>query len=209
MRILLVDDHAVVRRGLKQILVEEFPIAVIGEASDAPTAVELIRQETWELVILDVTMPGRSGLEALGDIRHMRPSLPVLVLSMHAEDQLAVRMLKAGAAGYVTKDNAPEALVGAVRRVLTGGRYISEQLAEQLVLEMQRDDAKPLHERLSDREFEVLRAVAAGKTVTQIASDLSLSTKTVSTYRTRLLEKMGMASNAELTRYALTHRLLE
>jgi two-component system, NarL family, invasion response regulator UvrY len=209
MRVLLVDDHAVVRRGLKQILIEEFRDAVLGEASDAGSALDLVRREPWDLVMLDVTMPGRSGLEVLGDIKQLRPDLPVLVLSMHAEDQFAIRMLRAGAVGYVTKDNAPEALVGAVRKALEGGRYVSEYLAEQLVFELQHDAGKPVHETLSDREFEVLRLIASGQTVTHIARDLSLSVKTVSTYRMRLLEKMRISSNAELTRYALLHGLLD
>ena len=209
MRILIADDHAVVRRGLKQILADEFKKADFGEAGNAREALDRIRKENWDTVVLDITMPGRSGLEALKEIKEARPKLPVLVLSMHPEDQFAVRVLKSGASGYMTKESAPEELVGAVKKVLAGGRYVSPALAEKMASYLAIDTPNPPHERLSDREFTVLRMIASGKTVSQIAVELSLSVKTVSTYRTRILEKMGMASNAELTHYAIKNQLVE
>jgi two-component system invasion response regulator UvrY len=209
MRILIADDHAVVRRGLKQILADEFKKADFGEASNAREALDRIRKEKWDTVVLDITMPGRSGLEALKEIKEARPKLPVLVLSMHPEDQFAVRVLKSGASGYMTKESAPEELVGAVKKVLGGGRYVSAALAEKMASYLAIDTPKPPHERLSDREFVVLRMIASGKTVSRIAAELSLSVKTVSTYRTRILEKMAMTSNAELTHYAIKNQLVE
>jgi two-component system, NarL family, invasion response regulator UvrY len=209
MKILITDDHAVVRQGLKQILAAEFKKAEFGEASNAQEAARRIAEDRWDVVILDVTMPGRSGLEVLKDIRQLRPKLPVLMLSMHPEDQFAVRMLKAGASGYMTKESAPEELVGAVKKVMSGGRYVSPALAEKMAGYLAIDVQTPPHERLSDREFLVLRMIASGKTVGLIAKDLSLSVKTISTYRTRILEKTGMANNAELTHYAIQNNLVE
>jgi two-component system, NarL family, invasion response regulator UvrY len=209
MRILIADDHAVVRRGLKQILADEFKKADVGEAGNAREALDRIRKENWDAVVLDITMPGRSGLEALKEIKEIKPRLPVLVLSMHPEDQFAVRVLKSGAAGYMTKESAPDELVGAIKKVLAGGRYVSAALAEKMASYLAIDTLKPPHERLSDREFLVLRMIASGKTVSQIAGELTLSVKTVSTYRTRILEKMAMASNAELTHYAIKSQLVE
>lgn len=209
MRILITDDHAVVRQGLKQILAAEFKKAEFGEAGNAHESVKQVADGKWDVVILDVTMPGRSGLEALKDIKQLRPKLPVLMLSMHPEDQFAVRMLKAGASGYMTKESAPEELVGAVRKVISGGRYVSPALAEKMASYLSIDVQTPPHERLSDREFLVLRMIASGKTVGVIAKDLSLSVKTISTYRTRILEKTGMANNAELTHYAIQNQLVE
>ena len=206
-RILIADDHAVVRRGLKQILADEFRKADFGEASNAREALDRIRKENWDTVVL--TMPGLGGLEALKEIKEARPKLPVLVLSMHLEDQFAVRVLKSGASGYMTKESAPEELVGAVKKVLAGGRYVSPALAEKMASYLAIDTPNPPHERLSDREFVVLRMIASGKTVSRIAVELSLSVKTVSTYRTRILEKMGMMSNAELTHYAIKNQLVE
>ena len=208
-RILIADDHAVVRRGLKQILADEFTKADFGEASNAREALDRIRKEKWDTVVLDITMPGLGGLEALKEIKEARPKLPVLVLSMHLEDQFAVRVLKSGASGYMTKESAPEELVGAVKKVLAGGRYVSPALAEKMASYLAIDTPNPPHERLSDREFVVLRMIASGKTVSRIAVELSLSVKTVSTYRTRILEKMGMMSNAELTHYAIKNQLVE
>ncbi len=209
MKILITDDHAVVRQGLKQILAAEFKKAEFGEAINAQEAARRVAEGTWDVVILDVTMPGRSGLEALKDIKQLRPKLPVLMLSMHPEDQFAVRMLKAGASGYMTKESAPEELVGAVRKVMSGGRYVSPALAEKMAGYLSIDVQTPPHERLSDREFLVLRMIASGKTVGAIAKELSLSVKTISTYRTRILEKTGMANNAELTHYAIQNNLVE
>jgi len=209
LRILIADDHAVVRRGLRQILADEFKKAEFGEAGNAHEALERIHKEHWDALVLDITMPGRSGLEALKEIKEAKPKLSVLVLSMHPEDQFAVRVLKSGASGYMTKESAPDALVGAIKKVLAGGRYVSPALAEKMASYLAIDTPNPPHERLSDREFGVLRLIASGKTVSQIAAELSLSVKTVSTYRARILEKMGMASNAELTHYAIKNQLVE
>lgn len=197
------------RQGLKRILADEFSRAVFGEAGTAQEAIAQIWENPWDVVVLDITMPGRSGLEVLAEIRKSNPRLPVLVLSMHPEDQFAMRVLKSGASGYMTKESAPEALVGAVKKVLAGGRYVSPALAEQMASHLGTDHQKAPHERLSDREFLVLRLIASGKTVSQIADELTLSVKTISTYRARILEKMVMQSNAELTHYALQNRLVE
>lgn len=210
MKVLIADDHAVVRQGLKQILADEFPAASFGEATNATEALAMLARGKWELMLLDVSMPGRSGLEILKEARRARPRLPILVLSMHPEDQYAVRMLKAGASGYLTKETAPEELARAVRKVMAGGKYINAATAEQLAASL---DSAPgehaPHEALSDREFQVLRMIALGKSVKQIAGDLSLSVKTVSTYRTRVLSKMNMKTNADLTRYGIERRLAD
>lgn len=198
-----------VRQGLKQILADEYRRAVFGEAGTAQEAIERVWAEDWDVVVLDVTMPGRSGLEVLKEIRKSRPHLPVLVLSMHPEDQFAVRVLKSGAAGYMTKESAPEELVGAIRKVLNGGRYVSAALAEKMASYLTIDLQRAPHELLSNREFLVLRLLASGKTVSQVAEVLTLSVKTISTYRARILEKMAMHSNAELTHYAIQNRLVE
>ncbi len=209
MRILIADDHAVVRQGLKQILAAEFKNAVFGEANNGQEAMDLAWKEKWDVLVLDITMPGRSGLDVLKAIKKTRPRLPVLMLSMHPEDQFAVRMLKIGAAGYMTKESAPADLVGAVKKVVSGGRYVSPALAEKMAAYLALDVQTLPHERLSDREFLVLRLIASGKTVTAIAGELSLSVKTVSTYRTRILNKTGMANSAELTHYAIQNQLVE
>ena len=207
-RILIVDDHAILRRGLKEILEREFRDVSIGGAGTAEQALTQLDAENWDLVILDITMPGRSGVDVLRHLKALRPKLPVLVLSMHPEDQYGKRVLKAGASGYMNKESAPEELIKAVRKLLSGGRYVSPTLAETLAVDLGRDDDTPAHERLSDREFEVLRKMASGKTVGQIAQELHLSVPTVSTYRARILEKMGMSNTAELIRYALSHHLV-
>jgi two-component system invasion response regulator UvrY len=207
-RILIVDDHAILLRGLKEILEREFRDVSIGGAGTAEQALTQLDAENWDLVILDITMPGRSGVDVLRHLKALRPKLPVLVLSMHPEDQYGKRVLKAGASGYMNKESAPEELIKAVRKLLSGGRYVSPTLAETLAVDLDRDDGTPGHERLSDREFEVLRKIASGKTVGQIAQELHLSVPTVSTYRARILEKMGMSNTAELIRYALSHRLV-
>ncbi|HLK58277.1 MAG TPA: response regulator transcription factor [Chthonomonadaceae bacterium] len=209
LRILVADDHAVVRRGIKQILEEDLEIETIAEAQNAEEALALVRAQEWDIVILDLNMPGRSGLEVLTELLYYKPHLPVLILSMHPEDQVAVRVLKAGASGYMTKDSAPEELVNAIRKIRGGGRYISPALAETLVFSLQNEVDKPLHEALSHREFEVMRLIARGKPLSQIAGELCLSVKTISTYRTRLLEKLALQSNADITRYALQHHLLD
>ncbi len=208
-RILIADDHPIVRRGLKEILVRELEGTICGEAGNAQQVLSEVQSQDWDLVILGVTMPGRSGLDVLRDLKGLRPKLPVLVLSMHPEDQLGKRMLKAGASGYMNKESAPEELVKAIRKVLAGGVYVSPALAERLALDLQENSGRPLHETLSDREFEVLRMIALGKTVTQIAEELHLSVPTVSTYRARLLEKMNMTTTAELMRYALRNHLVD
>lgn len=207
-RILLVDDHAVVREGLKQILADSIRGAAFGEAATGEEALEKARASAWDIVILDMSLPDRTGIEILKDLRQTYPRLPVLVLSMHPEEQFAVRALKAGAAGYVTKRTAAEYIAAAVRKVLSGGKYVSASLAERLAGELGTGVEAP-HERLSDREFQVFRMLSMAKTVKQISEELSLSTQTVSTYRSRILEKMGLTTNDELTEYALQNGLLK
>jgi DNA-binding NarL/FixJ family response regulator len=208
-RVLIVDDHAILRRGLKEILLREMEGAICGEAEDVEQAVEQIQREDWSLMILDLTMPGRSGLDLLKDLKDLRPKLPVLVLSMHPEDQYGRRVLKAGASGYMNKESAPEELVKAVKKVLGGGRYVSPALAETLAFQIGDDQKRAAHEELSDREFEVLRKLASGRTVGQIAEELHLGVPTVSTYRARILEKMGLTTTAELIHYALRNHLVD
>ncbi|HYY93141.1 MAG TPA: response regulator transcription factor [Pyrinomonadaceae bacterium] len=208
MRVLIADDHAVVRRGLTQLLAEEYPALSVGEARDASEVLQLARAQDWDIIILDISMPGRSGLEVLKELRQARPKVPVLVLTSHPEEQYALRVLKAGAGGYMTKEGAPEHLIEAVRRVAAGGRYIGPKLAELLAANVGVDAERPPHESLSDREYLVLCLIGSGKTVGEIAAELSLSVKTVSTYRARLLEKMGMKTNAELMIYAIKNGLV-
>lgn len=208
-KVLIADDHAVVRSGLKQILDEtEGEIRVEGEATNGREVLEKIQAREWDVLVLDITMPGRSGLDILKDIRQIKPSLPVLILSMHAEEQFATRMLKAGASGYLNKESAPEELVKAIRKVQAGGKYVSATQAERMVAELTGDSNKQPHELLSDREYEILCLIASGKTATQIAKELSLSVKTVSTYRSRILEKMNLSTNAQLTHYAIKNGLV-
>jgi DNA-binding NarL/FixJ family response regulator len=208
-KVLIADDHAIVRRGLKQIVEESPDIRVSGEAGDSRQVLEAVRSKPWDVLVLDITMPGRSGLDILKEIKEINPRLPILVLSMHAEEQFATRALKSGASGYLPKDSAPDELVKAIRKVYGGGKYISASQAEKLVHLLDAGTAQPLHESLSDREYEVLRQIASGKTVTQIAEELRLSVKTISTYRARILEKMRMQNSAELTHYAIKNRLVE
>jgi two-component system, NarL family, invasion response regulator UvrY len=209
MRVLIADDHAVFRRGLKETIAEAFPKVTFGEAKTGQETVSLVRRQDWEIVILDISMPGLSGLDILDDVRRLRPKLPVLFLSMHPEEQYARRALKSGAAGYLTKDSIPEELKDAVRRILAGGRYVSATLAEKLAFDLRGGADTPVHELLSSREFQVLRMIASGKTVKQIADEISLSVKTVSTYRARILEKAGMKTTAELIRYAIQAQLVD
>ena len=209
MRVLIADDHAVFRRGLRETLAEAFSKLTFGEAKTAQETVECVRRQEWEIVILDISMPGKSGLDILDDLKRLRPKLPVLFLSMHPEEQYARRALKAGAAGYLTKESVPEEMKTAVRRVLAGGRYVSANLAERLACDLREGADTPIHELLSDREFQVLRMIALGKTVKEIAGEISLSVKTVSTYRARILEKTGMKTTAELIRYALRAQLVD
>ena len=207
-RVLIADDHAIVRRGLIEILRREFKDAVCGEAENAQQTLQ-VQAHDWDLVILDITMPGRSGVDALADLKRVKPNLPVLVLSMHPEDQYGKRVLRAGASGYMNKGSAPEELIKAIRRVLAGGRYVSPALAEVLASDLGRGGDRPLHERLSDRELEVLRMIGSGKAVSQIAEVLHLSVTTVSTYRARILEKMNLTTTGELMSYALRHRFAD
>lgn len=209
MRILIADDHPILRRGLIEILSRAIKGAICVEARNGKEVLSQVQSQEWDVVILDLTMPGRSGLEALRDVKGLRPELPVLVLSMHPEDQLGKRVLRAGAAGYMNKESAPEELITAVRKVLAGGTYVSPALAERLATDLHRDSARPLHEALSDREFEVLRLIASGKTTSEIAEVLHLCMPTVSTYRTRILEKMNMTTNADLIKYAVRNRLVD
>lgn len=203
------DDHAVVRRGLRQILADEFQRADFGEARNAQEALARVWKEKWDVVVLDISMPGRSGLEVLRGIKNAKAKVPVLVLSMHPEDQFAMRVLKEGASGYMNKESAPEELVRAVQKLLAGGRYVSPSLAEKMALYLTEDIKGTPHERLSNREFQVMRLIASGKTVREIAEENFLSVKTVRTYRQRILEKMGLKRNAELIRYALEHKLVK
>ncbi|MGA7120926.1 MAG: response regulator transcription factor [Polyangiaceae bacterium] len=208
-KVLIADDHAVVRRGLRQILAETQDIMVGGEAATAQEALQLARQERWNAVILDISLPGASGIELLRELHKELPRMPVLVLTVHSAEQYAVRAIKAGAAGFLTKESAPDKLVDAVRKVAGGGRYISPDLAEALASAVAGDTSDVPHEGLSDRELEVLKLLASGRTVSQIATDLSLSVKTVSTHRTRILKKMHMHTNAELMQYAMRARLVQ
>jgi two-component system invasion response regulator UvrY len=208
-KILIIDDHEIVRDGLKKILNEQPDDITFGEASTAPEALRLVSEQDWDIVVLDLSLGGRNGLEVLKELKQMRPGLPVLILSMHSEEQYARRAFKAGAAGYITKDSPRAELVKAINKVAEGGRYISHAFAEELVIDLERGSDRPLHETLSDREFEVMRLIASGKTVGEIAVLLSLSDNTISTYRARLLEKMKMRTNAELTHYAIQNGLVD
>jgi DNA-binding NarL/FixJ family response regulator len=208
LKILIVDDHIIVRQGLRHILHEEWAGATFGEAGSVAEMLPLFHKEKWDVVLLDINMPGRSGLDVLRDLKHEKPQIPVLILSGHAEDQYAARVLKAGASGYLTKETATDELIKAVRKVLDGGKYVSATLAEQLASGLVSEQQKQPHETLSDREYQVLCLLAAGKTPTQIAAELVLSVKTISTFRTRVLRKMQKKSNAELAHYALQHGLI-
>ena len=208
-KVVVVDDHAVVREGIKRIVSESGGMTVSGEASDGHEAIRVIKNQPCDVVLLDITMPNKSGLDVLKELHAASPRLPVLVLSMHPEDQYAVRVLRAGASGYVTKDSAPAKLVQAIRKVVRGGKYVSPSLAEKLVYDLGTDTARSAYEILSDREYQVLCMIASGKTVTDVAEELALSVKTISTYRVRLLEKLNMKNNAELTRYAIKEGLVD
>lgn len=206
--VLIADDHAVVRSGLKQILSDSLQEVAFGEAGTGQEVIREVRKGGWSVVLLDINMPGKSGLEILRQLKDEYPHLPVLILSMHPEDQFAVRMLRAGASGYLTKETAPDELVKAVNKVLRGGRYVSATLAEKLAEDLQTGAQGPLHQSLSDREYQVLCLIASGKTVGEISDLFSLSVKTISTYRARVLQKMNMKTNAELTHYAIQNQLV-
>lgn len=208
-RILLVDDHAVVRDGIKRMFDDRAGDVFFGEADDPSSALKFAEEQEWDVVVLDISLKERSGLEVLKDLKKLRPRLPVLILSMHSEEQYARRAFKAGAAGYLTKDCSRAELLGAIQKVASGSKYVSAALAEKLVVDLERGTDGAPHEILSDREFEVLRLIASGKTVTEISDLLSLSDKTISTYRARILEKMGMKTSAELTHYAIQNKLAE
>lgn len=208
-RILITDDHAIVRQGLKQILSAMPDLTVAGEAGDGHEALACIRAEHFDVALVDVSMPGMSGIELVKRIKAERPKLPVLVLSMHKEQQFALRALKAGAAGYLTKESAPELLVQAIRKVAGGGRFITPQLAEQLAASVDPFAERAANNTLSDREYQVLRMIVAGKSLSDIAGELSLSVKTVSTHKTRIMKKLGVQTNIELLQYALTHGLTD
>ena len=209
MKILLADDHAMMRSGLKLLLLESFKDVAFGEAENCQQALDAALAEPWDLVILDIAMPGRGGLDVIKEIHAQRPELPVLMLSTYGERQFAMRAFRSGAKGYLTKASAGTELTRAVERVLAGGLYVSSSLAEQMASVLGGAGGGQLHERLSDREFEILRLLAAGKTVKSIASELSLSVNTISTYRARILEKMNMHTNAELMHYAMSNNLVE
>jgi len=208
-KILLIDDHAVVRDGIKRIFEDQPDEISFAEASTRAEALEIVAHKDCDLVVLDITLGKRDGLELIKELKQLCPKVPVLILSMHSEEHYARRALKAGAVGYISKETPRAELVAAIRKVLAGGRYVSPALAEQLAVDLTREADRPPHEGLSDREFEVLRLIASGHTVGAIAGLLSLSDKTISTYRARILEKMGMKTNAELTHYAVRNRLVE
>lgn len=207
-KILIADDHTIVRHGLKQIVETDSQMNVIGEASNGHEVLNLVKNQPPDVVVLDISMPGRNGLETLKDLKREHPALGVIVLSMHPKDQYAVRVLKAGAAGYITKESAPEELVQAIRKAYRGEKYITADIAELLADYVERGTSGAPHELLSDREYEVFTAIARGKSITQISEELFLSVKTVSTYRTRIIEKTGFATNAEITRYCLESNLI-
>lgn len=206
-RILIADDHAVVRRGLKQIIAETPDMVVVDEATNGWEVLDKVRKDDYDVVLLDIAMPGKDGMDVLTQLKYERPELPVLMLSMYPEEQFAVRALRAGASGYLTKESAPDELVTAIRKVSTGGKYVSSSLAERLASLLQKAE-RLSHEILSDREYKVMCLIASGKTVTEIAKELSLSVKTISTYRSRILVKMQMKNNAELTLYAVKNGLI-
>lgn len=207
--VIICDDHPLIRRGLSDLLSDSPDLNVTGEASSAAEVLEMVRRRACDVVLLDITMHGRSGLDALHDIKGEKPDLPVLMLSTHPEDQFALRSIRSGASGYLTKETAPDELINAIHKVVAGGRYVSAALAEQMAARISGVSPENLHEVLSDREYDVLRALGRGRTVTQIAEELSLSVKTVSTYRTRILDKLKLETTADLIRYALEHHLSE
>jgi two-component system, NarL family, invasion response regulator UvrY len=209
MKVLLVDDHQVVRDGLKTIIVEQGIAGEFGEATTADDAMRLAAKQGWDLAVVDISLAGRNGLEVVRELKQVHPQMPVLVLSMHSEEQYARRAFRAGAAGYITKDSSRVELAGAMAKVMGGGRYVSPALAERLAVDLNEDSARPRHQGLSDREFEVMRLLGAGKTVGQIAGLLSLSDKTISTYRARILEKMHLETTAEIVRYVIENKLTE
>ncbi len=208
-RVLIADDHPIVREGLKQILSDTEDIVVVDEADSGSAVLSLTMRNNYDVILLDISMPGRDGLEVLKELKQLKPKLSVLVLSMYPEEHYAVRVLRGGASGYLTKSSAPDELISAIRKVASGRKYISSTLAERLTYELDRDADKPLHEILSDREYQVMHMLATGKSVKEIADELSLSVKTVSTYRTRILGKMNIKNNAEIVLYAVQNKLVD
>jgi two-component system, NarL family, invasion response regulator UvrY len=209
LRMLVVDDHYVVRQGLKGILLEQYPDAEIGDASCAQEALDAIWKQKWDLILLDISMPGRGGLDVLKDVHQSFPKLPVIVLSMHPEEQFAIRVLKLGASSYIRKDSAGNELAKGVESALNGKKYITQSIAQQLATNLERDETGPSHTKLSDREYQVMCLLGSGKTVKEVGAELSLSVKTISTYRSRILEKMNLRNNSQIMSYAVTHRLIE
>jgi DNA-binding NarL/FixJ family response regulator len=209
LRILIADDHPIVRQGVRQIIAETADMVVADEASNGPEVLSKVRAGSYDAVLLDISLPGINGIDVLRQLRNERPRPPVLILSVHPEEQYAVRALRAGASGYLTKESAPDELVAAIRKISTGGKYVSPSLAEKLAFDLEKKDEELPHRALSDREYQILCMIASGRTVTEIAEELSLSVKTVSTYRSRILEKMKMKNNAELTYYAIRNRLVD
>ncbi len=206
---MIADDHTVFREGLKRILNEAADISEVGEAANAQQLMRSINDGRWDVILLDINMPGKSGLEVLKEIKQTNPRLAVLILSMYPEKQFAVRVIKAGAAGYITKGAAGSKVLQAIRKVFRDGKYISDSVAEHLAMAIEQPVDRPLHESLSDREFEVLRMIGSGMTVSEIAGELSLSVKTISTYRTHILEKMNLKNNADIMQYVITHGLVD
>ncbi len=209
MKVIIVDDHELIREGLKKVLIKNSDLEVVGEAGNSNELIGLLDQHDVDVVILDISMPGRSGLELIRDIKNLHPKVKTLVLSMHPEDRFAIRALKAGASGYLSKQSAAKELVNALRKIMSGGKYISPALAEQLALEIETPSDKPLHEKLSNREFEIMIKISLGKSVSEIAGDLALSVNTVTSYRARVMQKMNMRSNADIIRYALKNQLVD
>jgi two-component system invasion response regulator UvrY len=209
LKILIVDDHAIVRKGLKQILEGENGLATVDEAKDGHEALQMVRDQAWDLVILDINLPGQNGLDVLNELHFQFPKLPVLIMSMYSEEQYAVQALKAGAAGYLNKQSAPEELVKAIKKISAGGKYVSDSMAELLAAKLNSQGERTVQEILSNREYQVLILIASGKTLSEIAETLSLSVKTISTFRARILTKMNLNSNAELTYYAIHNGLIE
>ncbi|MGC9323410.1 MAG: response regulator [Desulfomonilia bacterium] len=206
-RVLVADDHPIVRQGIKQILADTDDITVAAEAANGQQVLDAVWKNTFDVILLDISMPGRDGLEILRELKAHSPKLPVLVLSMYPEEQYAIRVLKSGASGYLTKSSAPDELISAIRKSASGSKYISPSVAERLAFELDKDSDRPLHEILSDREYQVFRMIASGKTITEIAQELFLSVKTVSTYRSRILEKLNLKNTAAIVLYAVQHKL--
>ncbi|MCK5075007.1 MAG: response regulator transcription factor [Calditrichia bacterium] len=207
--IFIVDDHYLIREGLKKILDREIDISVVGEACNANEAMQFLKDNDCDIIVLDISMPGKSGLELLQELKVEKPKIKTLILSMHPEERFAIRTFIAGASGYITKERAPEELVKAIQKIYCGGKYVSQTLAEKMVFDLDKDNDKALHEKLSDREYQVLCQIGLGKKVNEISNELCLSFSTVNTYRSRILEKMGMTSNAELIRYAIKNNLVD